>query len=927
MVVILALPLSRLLKIAVLVPVLIAGGCGGQSSGDLIASARSYMDRNDNAAAIIQLKNALQKDLKLAEARFLLGEALLRSGDAANAVGELRRALEYGYPADEAVPALARALTAQGQGQVVIRDYATTRFDKPEATASLKTSLAMAYLGEKSQPQAEQALADALQAAPDHAPAQLLQARLLGNQGRRAEALALADKVTAAHPKDADAWFTRGNLLTLEGRRQEALAAYNTALEHQPAHGPARIAKISLLFELGEPEAAAEIEKLRRVPGQQRQSLFFEAQAALARGDDQRAYELIQQVLKAAPNHALSLQVAGGLELKRGRVLVAERTLAKALQLSPDLPAARRLLAQAYVRLGQPAKALATLEPLLAAAKPDSEALLIAGEVQLLMGQADKAEQLFRQSVQAAPDQLRSRTALAALQLQRNQSPAALDELKSIAAEDKTGSQTDMVVISYYVGRGDTAQALQAIERLEAKQPGKPLAAQLRGGLQLRQNDLAGARASFERAVGLDATYMPAVLRLVELDLRENKRDAARARFEKVLAADKRNLQAQLGLAGLMARDRTEPAKIEALLREAIKANPAEVQPRLALVEHLLIHRQPQQALEAAQAALGAQPEGIELLDALGRAQMATGDTNQAISTFNRLVALAPGSPLPHTRLAEVQLAARNPQGARAHLQRAVALAPDLVPAQQQLVRMAMTDGRTADALAIARTVQKARPQDPTGYLWEADIEAEKGGPAVAVERYKAVYARFAQPEPVIRLHRALLQAGRAPEAEKLAAGWIAAHPTERELRAHLGEVAMMARDYPKAIAQFKAVLDHHPDYVPVLNNIAWSMVRAGDNGALAHARRANELQPEVPAILDTLALALAQDKQYDEAIRVQKRVLELAPDEPAARMSLARIYMQGGKPALARTELQALAALGDKYPAQPEVQKLLGQL
>lgn len=926
MVVVLAQHLHRLLRIAVLVPALVAAGCGGQSTEQLLASARTYLDKGDNAAAIIQLKNALQKDLKLAEARYLLGEALLRSGNPGDAALELRRAVEYGYAADKAVPALARALAAQGQSQVVVRDYANTRFDNPEATASLKTSLALAYLAEKSPAQADKALAEALQAVPEHPPALLLKARMMGTAGQRAEALAIVDRVVAAHPKDADAFFTRGNLLQLDGKRSDALAAYNTALELQPTHGPARIAKISLMFELGETAAASEIDKLRRLPGQQQQSLFFEAQAAITRGDDSRAYELIQQVLKAAPNHALSLQVAGGLELKRGRLLVAERTLTKALQISPELPVARRLLAQTYVRSGQPAKALSTLSPMLEGARPDADALLIAGEASLLGNEVDKAEQLFRKAVAAAPDQPRSRTALAALQLQRTQSEAALNELKSIAAEDKTGSQTDMVVISYYVRRGELPRALEAIDRLEAKQPRNPLAPQLRGGVQLRQNDVAGARASFEKALGLDPVYMPAVTRLVELDLRDKQVDTARQRLEKVLATDKRNLQALLGLAALQTRQMAPPEKIEALLREAVAGNPSDVQPRLALVEHLLAHRQAPQALEAAQAALVAQPESIELLDALGRAQTATGDTQQAVSTFNKLVALAPQSSLPYARLADLELAAKNTAAAKAHLQRAVAIAPDLVPAQQALLRIALSENRTQDALAIARAVQKARPQDLTGFLWEADLDASKGGNA-AVDRYKALYARFPQPEAAIRLHRALMRADRQPEAEKVAAAWVAAHPQERDLRYYLGEQAMMGGDFARAVAQFQAVLQHHPNYVPALNNMAWAMVRLGDKGALVPARRATELQPDVPALLDTLALALAQDKQFDEAVKVQKRVLELAPDEPNGRMTLARIYLQAGKSAQARTELQTLAALGDKFPAQPEVQKLLSQL
>jgi Flp pilus assembly protein TadD len=92
---------TRQLAIALAAAALLAacGGGAGDPPEKLIASAKEYIAKNDNQAAVIQLKNALQKDINSAEARFLLGKTLLAQGDAVAAAVELRKARELKYDA------------------------------------------------------------------------------------------------------------------------------------------------------------------------------------------------------------------------------------------------------------------------------------------------------------------------------------------------------------------------------------------------------------------------------------------------------------------------------------------------------------------------------------------------------------------------------------------------------------------------------------------------------------------------------------------------------------------------------------------------------------------------------------------------------------------------------------------------------------
>src|SRR5437868_14092210 len=90
--------------------IVLLAACGGDSPESLVKSARDYLAKGDSSAAVIQLRNALQKSSNNAEARYLLGTILVERRDSAGAVKELRMALQLGYPPEQTLPALARAL-------------------------------------------------------------------------------------------------------------------------------------------------------------------------------------------------------------------------------------------------------------------------------------------------------------------------------------------------------------------------------------------------------------------------------------------------------------------------------------------------------------------------------------------------------------------------------------------------------------------------------------------------------------------------------------------------------------------------------------------------------------------------------------------------------------------------------------------------
>lgn len=913
-----------------------------------LARARELIGEKSPESAKVQLKALLQEHPGSAEARFLLGQLLQQTGDPAGAEAELRRALEAGHPDTAVLPVLAQAMLAQGKGKLLVLQFGKSELAEPQADAELKAAIAQAEAVDGDLTAAEEALAQALRRAPELPAARLMQARLAAARGDLPGALKLAQALTAAQADNAQAWVLQGDLLLQQagaaaadgaakaaagasapgtgGDAAPALAAYRKALELDAKQLGAHLAIINALLARRDLDGAAkQWAALDKVAHNQPQTLFYEAVLADSRGEHKRVREITQQLLRGAPENPRVLLLAGQAELKLGATAQAEALLGKAVQLYPKAAAPRRLLASAQLRSGQADKALLTLKPLSEANPPDAEALALQAQAHLMKGDSKAAETDFTRAGKLRPDDTRLQTALAVTQLSKGQDSAGFAALEDIAAKDK-GSSADLTLISARMRRNDIAGALKAVDALAAKMPKEPLPEQLRGRIALQAKDLPGARKHFEAALAKQGDYLPAVSGLAMLDLAEKKTDAARARFTQVLERNPKHAGAMLALAEINQRSGGKPEDTLKWLDDAVKADPTDLRARVLQIEHHLAQRDTTRALAAAQAATSALPDNPELLDRLGRVQLLAREAQQAVATFGKLAQLMPQSPMPQLRLADAHTAAKNSSAAAAAVRRAQEIAPDAPQVQQAALLLALGEGKSEQALAVARKMQAQRPDDAAGFIAEGDVALRAKQFDNAIAAYRKATTKKQPGEAAQRLHLALSAAGRKAEADKLAAEWRAAHPDDLGFVLHLGDAAMAGNDLAKAEQLYRAVVDKQPSQAVAINNLAYVLAAQKKPGGVAMAERALKLVPEAPAMLDTLAFALAAEGQLPKALEVQAKAVGLAPDTPNFRLQLARLQLQKGDKPAARLELDKLAKLGAAYPRQAEVAELLKQ-
>ena len=911
-------------------PVLLAvaislAGCSHDDPGALLASAKQYIAKGDFNASIIQLKNVLQKDPKNAEARYLLGLSLLKNGDAGAAEIELNKAVDLGLRSDEVQVALARAQLDKGEADKVISRFGSLTLASPKMQAELRAVVGMAQLARNHIDDARRAFTEALALDSADATANLGMARIAASQKDFPQAMSRVDAVLGASPSSLEALMLKGNLLEAQGQSEPAEKAYRDAIQVAPHQVAPRLSLIALLVNNHlVDKATTEVDALEKMAPKDVRTSYGKALLLVEERKFAAAKEAILQVLKVAPNHLPSLMLAGTAAMETGAYPEAESYLRKAAYQAPDAIGPKRLLVSNYLRMGKPDLALSEVKELLPKAAQDPNVLALAGEAYLANGDGANALRYYEEANSLAPGNAAVQTRLAEIRYASGDRARAIKELESASASHPDFYQPDLALITTYLRQRQPDKALEALVTLEKKQPNNPLTYNLRGLALILKRDIAGARASFEHALQLQPSYMPAVINLANLDLRDKNIDAAKKRYEAVLQKEPHNEQALFRLAVLLRATGAKQEEIVKLLKQAVDGNPTSPTARLVLVNFYLTSGDFKSALTAAQDAQAALPNVPSIVEALGVTQLAAGETQAAISTFAQLSGLLPKSPEPLVRQAQAYMAAKRPDDAIRSLRAALALRPNLTTVERDIAAIYIATGRTEEALSEAKAAQSKDPNAPFGYALEGEIYVaqKKWDPAIRV--YRDAMKKFQIPLLAARTHAIMEAAGQGSAADAMAQSWIKDHPKDTVVLGYLSQRDLAATHYASAVKHLHVALEREPDNPVFLNNLAWAMHELKQPNALQYAERAHELAPDNAAIMDTLGWILVENGNGPRGLELLGRASELAPNAYGIRLHFAKALIKAGRKDAARKELEVLSKLDSRLPVQHEAAALL---
>jgi tetratricopeptide (TPR) repeat protein len=597
--------------------------------------------------------------------------------------------------------------------------------------------------------------------------------------------------------------------------------------------------------------------------------------------------------------------------------------------------AAQAAIESQLPRAKQIVEALAQREP------QNLDVAMLAGEVELLVKEPQKALESFTRAASldggAARSTFGMARAEAALGMQEastaqaekvlQKSPrhvgARLLLARSVWSTSRDEAATKKI-LSEVITTGPTRDAASPIELVEA------LTAMAR--VHMARSRLTLAESTLAEALKIDPKAGPALAGMGELLYREGRYTDALARFEAGVQADPEGVAAKIGAA----------------------------KTKIAL-ERL------QEAKEQLKKLRDARPSDIEVVYWLGRAEEGLGDKTAAERSYGEAIALGPSKPevvQAYVALSQLLASQGRPADARAKLAEAKAALPPSAAIYHAIGDVELVSGRYDEARVEYEAALKSDPEDLASRFklgvtlrrmnkfdeaqaeFDKVAEQDKEYPGLALERgllfeasnrtrealefYQQALAKAPEdPDMMLRVGSAEVVAGQASQAEEVLRKVVAKRPNSAEVNHYLGRALLLkGTNLAEALRYLKRAVEIDPNRAEYHLYVGWAANEAGQP-AVAQDELSKALALDKGLADAYWQIGVMQRKQgaVIDAMKNLSKALELRPSRFEAYATLAECYEDENKIGEAIVAWRkAIAADGSRPEWHYRLGKLLGR-
>lgn len=678
----------------------------------------------------------------------------------------------------------------------------------------------------------------------------------------------------------ADIAVVQGDMYRLKGDMEASRSSYERALRANPQHLEARLRLTGLQMNAKEMD---QFQKNLAILWQQLPNnpevQLFKAADWMSQNQLSTARKLLLSLVERKPHFEAASLLLARLSLTEKRYEEAERlVLPQVLRTEPS-PEARNLLAAIYMKSAKPQKAIQLLEPYVSEQTEEKHVIELLGTAYLLNEEWDKG-MLY----------LEKASKLATFSKKTSKIETALSDWTKIANDFKT--EAEVLETLSALQRGDWLSAEKTALAYMKTEGETALSHYLLGLVYEAKGSRDSAIQQYQIAMEFDPRFLQAQQQLAKLYAKEGNTQEANQVLNKVLLKSPNNLAVLLQKASL---EEAEGEFAQALthLQQAMNLYPNQPEPGQAIVVLYSRMKQPEKALDLCRSLYQQFPEDISVARLYGQLALESGRDKEAEMVFLHLLQKQPASPLVLQNLARAEKNLGKWNAAEDHLQQALTLDSQYLPALLLKGDLALLKEDFEEAIVLAKALINALPSTSAGYELLAEAYHHQGRAKEASGAYEKAFEYEASAKLAKSLYFSRLSEGRQQEAFEPLEKWLSNNPDDVASARFLANEYLLKGFPLKAIGAYEQLLQYANQDILALNNLALLILEKDPKRSLDLAIKANDLSANQPKILDTYALALAKNGKTQEAIQTFQKAMQLSPNDPEIAAHYTEVYRQ----------------------------------
>lgn len=709
---------------------------------------------------------------------------------------------------------------------------------------------------------------NALQIEPKDPQAALMAGRTAEHLGRPRNALGLYQSVIDAQPGNLEARAALAGLMVKGRAPSQALKIIQPGLQQAPndvalltLRAVARSQQNDMAGAIADAERALQLQPGYEAAVEVRAGLYRDA------GDLAAAEKLVREGTRHAPGSRALHEMLADLESRSGHALEAAAELRTLIALAPQELTYRYQLASLYSRAHELDQAQRVLDDSVQALPDNDEAKLMLVDFLDAQRSHAVAEQTLRGFVARAPANETLRLGLGALLERAGAQAQALEVYRDVIQREDTRpsgliARDRIARIEWTQGHAEDARKLVAEVLHENSHDNDALA--LRGEMELASADLPAAITDL-RAVLRDHPESIGLRRLIARAYLANGQPAlAEEALHAALDVAPGDVGSSIQLAQLMQQTRRPDQAVKVLEDEAQRVpNDAVVRTELAraylnrrdftaaysaaqVVQTLrpdigtglylegmadLGLKRPQQAQGELERALAVEPHALDVLTALARLELATGQASSSIALVQQAMAKDRSNALLPNLLGELYLQQKNWALATDAFRQATAVAPKWWVPYRNVALTRVAAGDSPGAIAAYQSAMQLAPGEPTLATELTRVYETQGHPDDAISVCEVWHQHNPRSDGVSAELALLLVAYRHDRASldrALDLTSAFASSNEGGLLDANGWVHFKRGEYTQALPLLQRALERSPDSKQILYHLGMAELRVG---------------------------------------------------------------------------------------------------